>query len=424
MEKYDYIKWPITLTEHYSEKFGKHIYIFGDMHMNKIHCPPDERLKKSIDVIDFFARLPNLERDGEPLLIDYFFELPYKDKLYNREKSSRDSALNKININFYKCLQREKGDCQYKNVRMHYIDVRTIDVINDIMNLLLYNSYLKVIIQIFIRVKFELKLPELLIQEMEYFGINININNINYKQIMKDILSRYKRIDWKKIENLTELNSDKILDLLKINKQFDNIEYPQIYAHFKTFFLDKLEIFFKTALDKDHIQFLKQSISMSIDDMSKNSKKIMEFEQDLLGNNVLLDIYLTSRIFRAFKDAESPKNIIVYVGDEHADMLRKFLKLPMNDFKEINSTRSDNITKDMHMQCINISKFEQPFFQPKKEDKEYTDVFIKSFKMFPTQENFNRFSKYIKGLFKKYAKYAVDNNKGNVKLAKLVLTFE
>ena len=238
---------------------------------------------------------------------------------------------------------------------------------------------------------------------------------------MSDILFRYNKIDWKKIENLTVLNSEKILDLLKINKQFDNIEYPQIYAHFKTFFLDKLEIFFKTILDKDHIQFLKKTLFMTISDISKNSIKISEFEQDLLRNDVLLDIYLTSRIFRAFKDAESPKNIIVYVGDKHAGMLRKFLKLPMNDFKEINSTRSETIN---NTQCINISKFEQPFFQPKKEDEKYTDVFIKLFKMFPNQENFNKFSKYIKGLFKKYAKYAVDNNKGNVKLAKMILTFE
>jgi hypothetical protein len=76
------------------------------------------------------------------------------------------------------------------------------------------------------------------------------------------------------------------------------------------------------------------------------------------------------------------------------------------------------------MQCINISKFEQPFFQPKKQNKKFTDVFIKLFCMYPSQENFNRFSKYIKELFKKYAKYGVDNNKGNVKLAKLILTFE
>jgi hypothetical protein len=423
MEKYDYIKWPITLSEHYSEKFGKHIYIFGDMHVNRILCPPDESLKKSTDVINFFAQLPNLKRDGEPLLIDYYFELPYKDKFYKQRESVHDNALKNINVNFYKCLQRKKEDCQYKNVRMHYIDVRTIDVIDEIMNLLLYNSYLKVLINIFEIIKDGKKpeFPNSLIQDMDYFGIDKNIS-INDRQIMTDILFRYNRIDWKKIENLTELSNEKILDLLKINKQFDNIEYPQIYAHFKTFFLEKLERFFKTVLDKDHINFLKKSIFMSIIDISKNYIKIRKFEQDLLANDVLLDIYLTSRIFRAFKDAESPKNIIVYVGDKHANMLRKFLKLPMNDFEEINSTKSSYLTIDM--QCINISKFEQPFFQPKKEDKEYTDIFIKLFKMFPNQDNFNRFSKYIKELFKKYSKYAVYKNKGNVNLAKLVLTFE
>ena len=120
MEKYDYIKWPVTLSEHYSEKFGKHIYIFGDIHVDKIHCPPDESLKKSTDVINFFAQLPNLKRDGEPLLIDYFFELPYIDKFSEPKQLGSDLALKKINVNFYKCLQRKKGDCQYKNVRMHY----------------------------------------------------------------------------------------------------------------------------------------------------------------------------------------------------------------------------------------------------------------------------------------------------------------
>jgi len=291
----------------------------------------------------------------------------------------------------------------------------------------MYNGYLKVLIDIFEIFKDGKKheLPNTLIEDMDYFGIDKNIIhtfNINDIGILSDISFRYNRIDWKQIENITELNTQKILDLLKINKQFDNIEYPQVYAYFKIFFLDKLEIFFKTFLDKDHIQFLKKSIFMSIGDLSKNYTKIRKFEKDLLGNDVLLDIYLTSRIFRAFKDAESPKNIIVYVGDKHANMLRKFLKLPMNDFKLINATKSTDLKKDM--QCINISKFEQPFFQPKKEDEEYTDVFIKLFKMFPNQENFNRFSKYIKGLFKKYAKYAVEKNKGNVNLAKLILTFE
>ena len=236
------------------------IYIFGDIHVNKIHCPPEESLKKSIDIINFFAQLPNLKRDGKPLLIDYFFELPYIEKFSEPKVLLHDVALKKINVNFYKCLQRKKEDCQYKNVRMHYIDVRMNSIIYEIMNLLLYNDYLKVLIQIFEIIKHGVsELPNTLIRDMDYFDIDkdiINTYNINEVAKLSDILFRYNKIDWKQIENLSELNTQKILDILKINKQFDNIEYPQVFALFNYFFFNKLQIFFKTALDKDHIQFL------------------------------------------------------------------------------------------------------------------------------------------------------------------------
>ena len=103
---------------------------------------------------------------------------------------------------------------------------------------------------------------------------------------------------------------------------------------------------------------------------------------------IMADIYLLSRVFKEFdisnisKDAymralpedqpQKPSNIIIYVGDEHAQRYRRFLKSPMCHFIDVGraGTPKPDITYDDKgvptsykvRTCINMKTIPQPFF--------------------------------------------------------------
>lgn len=65
-------------------------------------------------------------------------------------------------------------------------------------------------------------------------------------------------------------------------------------------------------------------------------------------------------MFRSFRNlpgkySAPAKNIIIYVGDAHADDYRNFLNTI--GFREINSVKSET-------QCLSMQKFKLPFFSP------------------------------------------------------------
>jgi hypothetical protein len=80
------------------------------------------------------------------------------------------------------------------------------------------------------------------------------------------------------------------------------------------------------------------------------------------GFSHMMDMYLFSRMFRKFKKnkktvSETPTNIVVYVGNWHANNYRRLLDKLGFTHKE-----SKSKTKDVDFQCVNISNFVQPFF--------------------------------------------------------------
>lgn len=71
MNKYDYISKPVSLSEHYSGKYKKHIYIFGDIHVNDNKCPKESNKNNTIDLIHFLKKIIKYT----PKLIDFYFEI-------------------------------------------------------------------------------------------------------------------------------------------------------------------------------------------------------------------------------------------------------------------------------------------------------------------------------------------------------------
>jgi hypothetical protein len=102
------------------------------------------------------------------------------------------------------------------------------------------------------------------------------------------------------------------------------------------------------------------------------NKLSLFFDELLLLNAVLVDIYTLARMFKKFElntrntrktdEPEEPHNIIMYAGHVHSERVRRFLKkLEFDIISESKGWRLDF--------CVDIRHFEQPFFSswpPKK----------------------------------------------------------
>jgi hypothetical protein len=89
---------------------------------------------------------------------------------------------------------------------------------------------------------------------------------------------------------------------------------------------------------------------------------------------LLVDYYTITRIFREFKPktqgqySESPKDIMIYVGNAHAENYREFFKYM--EFTETESTYAQmhvpNVGNNLPLpelySCLDITKIKQPLF--------------------------------------------------------------
>jgi hypothetical protein len=336
--KWTYLSVPVIVSEHFSAKYNKHIYIFGDYHDRNIRCPIGSNKENTVYFLDLLKSFTILKNsDNTPKVIDYFFELAFKNKMRPFIKPFGEDYLRDVNELFDNCLQLKKDLCQYKNVRMHYSDVRKIKEIKPFYELRYYFNNL-----------------------IKYYNTREEIykENLEQTQIKKNDI----------INNLSDL-SDKGIDYLiyisKSNKQLDNLEFPDLKPLIKTYSENKMRVLFKNF----NIDKVKNIFSLG-DEMIKgnfpNKKEIdmiETFYKQLLDLKAyLMDIYLFARMFRKFKKTEThsepPTNIVIYVGSWHAENYRKLLDLL--GFTSKLSNLSKNKGKDF--QCVNISKFVQPFF--------------------------------------------------------------
>ena len=336
--KWTYLSVPVTVSEHFSAKYNKHIYIFGDYHDRNIICPIGSNKENTVYFLDLLKSFTILKNsDNTPKVIDYFFELSFKNKIIPYIKPFGKGYFKDVNKMFDNCLQLKKTLCQYKNVRMHYSDIRHIKEMEPFNDFRYY--YLNLI---------------------RYYNTREEIYKENLEQ------TRIKKNDI--INNLSDL-LDKGIDYLiyisKTNKQLDNLEFHDLKPLIKTYFGNKIRVLLKNF----NIDKVKNIFSVG-DEMIKgkfpNKKEIdiiKTFSTQILDfTSYLMDMYLFSRMFRKFKKTEKnhsepPTNIVIYVGDWHAENYRKLL-----DLLGFTSKISQSKKEGTDFQCVNISKFVQPFF--------------------------------------------------------------
>ena len=247
---------------------GKKIHVFGETHMYPHKC---NKYKEYIH-IDVF--LDKIFRNNPNKKYDLFVELYYRKDDYSTILSGVDLGYNSI---FTNCLQVNKKNCPYKNLRGHYVDIRAMSKdIRDKHSYILESIYLT-------------------LNMYEYLDKNEQ-KDINYDQ--------YKKIYEKYFENITRDNflefKNIFIEILngtyKINKQYENID-PSLSFKLFEFFNNKMNSYFENC------------------ELNKYNKDIcIEMYHNVF--TLIMDKYAIGRLFRNFKSIEM-KNIILYVGDLH-----------------------------------------------------------------------------------------------------------
>lgn len=331
---WEYLTIPITVSEHYSSKYNKHIYILGDQHIKNVHCPKGKNLSNSINLTEFLSYLSSFK---SPEVVDYFFEYALKTRLKPNVYDKYRGHGQEIYDAFENCFQVQKELCQFDNVRMHYADTRGSLNIKYVQDLMFY-----------------------IINLESYIIYNGSSNLVYFSHLelkVKELISL--------VSNQNNLIKT-LLEMSKVNKQLDNLEFPEIKSLVENELQREMEKCFK-ILTPDFIKML-YDLGTKIENGSfKSSPQIEHIIKDASkkivdGLGYLMDMYLFPRMFRKFKKnaklhSEPPTNIVVIVGDWHARNYRRLL-----DKLGFTSKESKSVSEKVDFQCVNISNFVQPFF--------------------------------------------------------------
>ena len=318
------ISGTVSLTEHQSEKYDKHIYIFGDRHTQS-KCPPSD-----MPVSDFLALTIDQNKDK---VVDIFVEVPFLAE--KKEQSCLPGedcgTFHNLGKKFWNCLKKSKKDCPYKNLRMHYSDVRNIGFFSRL---------------------------ETIYFNLKYYTQYIDSDSIQRRiyytdQKMLRLIEEYKTLV-PMIQSLgnTDFFLEKIIKIDKINKQIENIEEIEV----KQAVLQ----YIKNLLEKNKLPDLPNiTLELSIE----NITKLNDFLVDIIEYNaIFMDTYLLARLFRTFSDSSKTKHIIVYTGNFHSENYRKFLD-------ELGFVRIAEKYNEENSLCLSLTNFEQPFFHGKEIEK-------------------------------------------------------
>ena len=380
----DLIKGPFSVTLHWNSDLKLMIYIFGELHDDKTDCHifPQE---KSIDGKKVPVKSMFIEDYMKQLLmnadsyIDFFLEekahtgydpdlTPYK--LPQRIDILRDS--------FRECISDVKSRNKNINCRVsrsHYFDIRQGDVEGP------FDLVSQLIDKLTDILRDEFKKEN--IERFIFFFNNI-INDLNFGVF---------------IYGIAEASSDKFfVEYLQYHEIYaykflmKKMRRSSIYETILRFILDEIKLEalkYKEKLQdilKNLIELLnkypvyldKNRIPIKITFSAANVPDIIiQYVKDfrsilILINSIVPDAYLLSRVFkkfnintdkpekkRGFDEPQTPHNIIIYGGEDHANRYRKFLENHMECKRIEQNTFDDPI---LASNCINMTGITQPLF--------------------------------------------------------------
>ena len=253
---------PITYREY---TFGSiNISLFGETHQPKNRCP-DVRTS-----IPFGGFLKSLLLQKNHIFYDVYLELAHShtiDKL-----SDTQVNFNIITDVFYDCLYK-KELCKYKNTRMHKVDYRHYDRRENKVISEKLNYYYNLILY-----KRDLKPDEMTVDAFTSVTKMVQDELLQDKRLLKQIRNSYLSKD----SLYTFLNDE--INLYNLQARFNSLKGTDI----------SLWNFFEVF-------------------------------------GLVMDMYALARMVRDFRDDKNhmptrPTNIIIYVGNNHADRYAKFFQ--------------------------------------------------------------------------------------------------
>ncbi len=299
-----------------SSKYGKKIVLFGDIHTKGYGCD-----KKSQPTSDFIIN----QIETSTCFLDIFLEIPYLFGRCDTKLELEGTYMADLHRDLSKCFEYTK-DCQYNNIRAHYIDLRSPKLSQDffLLQRAIINSFNNMPCPKYITDKL-LKSENL----QNIFSSKDNIINFMYKLVKTNKIQ--KQIDNIKDEKVRKL-------LLRIEKE--RIENPDI--DFNEISWDKIkewleESFFPFTLYHTLIKYV----------------------------SIIVDVYTLARVFREFREVQGLyskpcDNVMIYAGAYHTRTYQNFLELL--EFSHVFSVKA----KTAPAYCVDITDLKHPIFRESK----------------------------------------------------------
>ena len=380
----DFIGGPHTLTLHWSSKYNKIIYIFGEVHRKKV-CNYDNMML----VENYLKRLFRVSS----AFIDFFLEIPMfiKGKYKDFDFNSRMNILRNQNIKCIESSQRQENrECDTK--RIHFISIKQGPKTEEEIQFFKLNS--TIIFEIIVT---DLIIYNLLsIDELESFydgdkEAQNSFKIVEYKLYIINFLSSY-------IFKEDDIKLKPTIDFIFSGTEETYEEFWKEQMETHEFISDelsksteetKIRDFAKKEFKKKRDMFIQKTYTLRFyltkcyDETTKtyNFYQLSDNEyirffialSNFFGilvelNAILVDIYTLARMFKKFElnyskksrktdEPEEPHNIIMYAGDKHSKRVRRFLHETL-EFDLISESKGD-YNVDF---CVDIRNFEQPFF--------------------------------------------------------------
>lgn len=323
----NYVSGPNTLSYQTSDKYNMKMYIFGETHGKKNNCNDLEQSKSfNMDISEYLQQVFS----NSDKFIDFYLE----DELFRDITLDRnENFIHMLRHDLHDCLNPlKRSECIFKTIRAHFVDARYI-----YKKSFLYSTH-----------RFGDFVTDVEDQESEIQG-GMFISMDEPKKL--DVV--YKDI----IEELMSLKNYKCLSEYVINMAFN---VPVIKKELDRCRLDKKLVFY--IFEEILTEWYPTKFELSVLSYLLKNKMFNR----ILGSFLvtieapLIDIYTVARMFKKFrKTGDMPsksKYIIHYAGDDHSNIIRKFLE--KLDFKEHFYRRSDLKTST---RCLDMSGIQLDF---------------------------------------------------------------
>ena len=318
------ISGPVNLYHVYDTKYGKDIYLFGEVHGRGDNCGNVH----NNSIVNYLKQLIK----NTNVFLDIFFEFYMLEKDSSYDASiNEDSFIRDLFQNFKDCIEQQ--NCNL--TRIHYFDIRT-NARNEPTNLitLVYQK---------LNQKEEM-LSEHMVAMLRYFD--------DPNKLLKYILDLWSKSKIYKKE-LNKTQNKNIASFLKKHIK------DEIFLDFETTRKSSITII---ETNKSIASFLTNKSNSSYRDAVS-----IIFNKLIRINSLFIDTYLLCRLYKKFENSnnqpDEPKNVIIYAGAAHIQTYMEFFKynscLEIESSVSLSDLSNNNSKKN---RCLDMSSIKQPIF--------------------------------------------------------------